>query len=175
METKELASLIGISHQLCNRLKKRGMPVNSLEAAIAWRKNNVDPFRSKTGRIGGNAGVKFQPIQVNENSADMDRAYNKAEIKIIEETLTKIVPGLWFGQIGWLGTALREKGIKVIPEQLIGAQSILFLLYMNEVDELLKTDCVYETPSTLMTRNGDKAYPQLIERLNQILNEDTTL
>lgn len=58
MGTKELAKQLGISHQMANRYKAKGMPTDSLEAAIAWRKSNVDPFRSKSGRIGGNSGVK---------------------------------------------------------------------------------------------------------------------
>ena len=151
------------------------MPVCSLEAAIAWRKNNVDPFRSKTGRIGGNAGVKFQPIQINKNSADMDRAYNKAEIKIIEETLTRIVPRLWFGQLGWLGTALREQDVKIKPEQLIEAQCVLFQIYMSEVIDYIEMDedkTPFEIPPVLMALKGDEIYPSLIASLNQILSED---
>ncbi|SDX62221.1 hypothetical protein [Nitrosomonas oligotropha] len=42
MESKELAKLLGISHQMCNRLKKRGMPTNSLQNALEWRKRNLD-------------------------------------------------------------------------------------------------------------------------------------
>jgi len=58
METKELAKQLGISHQMANRYKMKGMPTDSLESAIAWRKSNVDPFRSKSGRISGNTGVR---------------------------------------------------------------------------------------------------------------------
>lgn len=71
MEMKELAKQLGISHQLANRYKAKGMDTDSLEAAIAWRKSNVDSHRSKTGRIGGNKGVKFQPAKVNENESDI--------------------------------------------------------------------------------------------------------
>ena len=64
METKELAKQLGISHQMANRCKAKGMPKNSLKDALAWRKINVHPFQSKTGRIGGgNTGVKNQPIK----------------------------------------------------------------------------------------------------------------
>lgn len=71
METKELAKQLGISHQMTNRYKARGMPVNNLEAAIAWRNRSVDSFRSKTGRIGGNTGIKYQPQQANESASDI--------------------------------------------------------------------------------------------------------
>lgn len=177
MKITELAKQLGISRQVLHRHIKRGCPTDSLEAAIAWRDRTLDFTQTKGWRIDGNKGIKYlpsKPERVNENAPEADRVYTVAEIKIIEETLTKIVPGLWFGQIGWLGTALRERGVKVTAEQLIDAQGILFLLYMNEVDELLKTDCVYETPSTLMTRHGDKAYPQLIARLKQVLSEENT-
>ena len=44
------------------KLAKRGMPTSNLEAAAAWRKANIDPFRSKSGRIGGNSGTRYEPI-----------------------------------------------------------------------------------------------------------------
>ncbi|MBA3755191.1 MAG: hypothetical protein H0X02_02710 [Nitrosomonas sp.] len=171
MNISSLARSLGLSRQMVYKLANQGMPTDSVESALAWRKTNIDPFRSKALRIDGNKGVKYKSPQVDKSVSIRERVYNEAEITIIEETLTRIVPGLWFGQIGWLGTALREQGVKVVAEQLIGAQSILFLLYMNEVDELFKTECTYETPSTLMTRYGDKTYPQLIAQLNQILSE----
>lgn len=106
MEMKHLAQLLGLSHQMANRLKKRGMPTDNLQVALEWRLKNVDPFRSKNGRIGGNSGVKYQ-------AAKAERAYSNAEIKIIEETLTHIVPKLWFTQIGRLGRALKHNKVNV--------------------------------------------------------------
>lgn len=58
MEMKILAQQLGISHQMANRHKRRGMPCESLEAAQAWIKANINPFRSKAGRICGNTGMK---------------------------------------------------------------------------------------------------------------------
>lgn len=88
-------------------------------------------------------------------------------------TLTRIVPDLWFGQIGWLATALREQGIKITPEQLVGAQSVLFQIYIGEVIDYLELDedkTLFGVPSALMARPGDKIYPSLIASLNQILS-----
>ncbi|MBP6368101.1 MAG: hypothetical protein KA343_12545 [Nitrosomonas sp.] len=41
MQSKELAALIGISHQLCNRYKAKGMPTDSFEAAKAWYRQTL--------------------------------------------------------------------------------------------------------------------------------------
>lgn len=167
METKELAKQLGISHQLCNRDRKRGMP-DSLEGAIAWRKSNIDPFRSKNGRIGGNSGVKYQSAKETESKAT-ERAYSNAEIKIIEETLTRIVPKLWFSQIGRLGRALQHNNVKVQTEKLVKIQSALFLMWMIEIDEYLETESCYEIPFSLAIKPSDEAYPSLIHSLNKIL------
>ena len=56
METKALAKLLGISHQFCNRLKKRGMPTISIEAAIEWRQKNMRITHTKAWRVDGNPG-----------------------------------------------------------------------------------------------------------------------
>ncbi|PTQ65147.1 hypothetical protein C8R26_1572 [Nitrosomonas oligotropha] len=58
MKTSELAEKLGISPQMCNRLKKRGMPCNSLQGAIEWRKRNLDATQTKNWRVDGNQGVK---------------------------------------------------------------------------------------------------------------------
>ena len=71
METKLLAQQLGISHQMANRYRRRGMPVNSLEAAQTWIKSNINPFRSKTGRIGGNSGMKQVSTETAEVSPDI--------------------------------------------------------------------------------------------------------
>ncbi len=71
METKILAQQLGISHQMANCYKAKGMPTDSLESATAWRKSNIDPFRSKTGRIGGNTGAKSRHGKIKESSPDI--------------------------------------------------------------------------------------------------------
>lgn len=67
METKELAKLLGISHQFCNRLKKRGMPTVSLEAATEWRRRNIDLTQTKYWRIDGNPGTHTKETLVIRN------------------------------------------------------------------------------------------------------------
>jgi len=58
IKTKELAEFLGISTQMCNRLKKRGMPCDSLESAIEWRNRNLDATQTKSWRIDGNQKAK---------------------------------------------------------------------------------------------------------------------
>lgn len=82
---------------------------------------------------------------------------------------------LWFGQIGWLGAALVDHGVRdVTAERLIKIQAILFLMYMGQVDEFLKTESGnnFTLPETLMARPGDPIYSSLIERLNEVLNSE---
>ena len=107
MKITELAKLLGISRQVLHRHIKRGCPSDSLGAAVEWRERNLDFTQTKGWRIDGNKGVKYvpsKPQQIDEGAPEADRVYTVAEIKIIEETLTRIVPRLWFSQIGWLGT-----------------------------------------------------------------------
>lgn len=164
MEMKILAQQLGISHQMANRLKRRGMDCSSLAAAQAWRKANIDPFRSKTGRIGGgNTGKTYQPIQAKEKQLDSAS---------ISWALTRIVPELWFSQIQRLGTVCREHDISVSAETLTRMQSLLFLLYQIEVDRYLETDALYDLPDILMIKPEEAAYPSLIDVLNQTLNDD---
>lgn len=160
MEIKELARQLGISHQMANRYKSKGMPVHSVEAAITWRKSNVDPFRSKKGRIDGNTGLKRGTIN--------DRLITAA----ITETLTNIVPKMWFSQIGWLGSAMRDHGVHVTVEQVVKIQAILFMVYMAEVDEFLKKENKFTLPDTLMARPGDQIHFAMIEELTEILNQE---
>lgn len=170
MKISDLAQSLGISRQMTHRLKARGMPCDSLESAIEWRRQNLDITQTKRWRIDGNSGVKRQPAQVNKSMVDDD-----AKDKIVSKALTRIVPELWFSQINRLGTALREHDINVSAESLVKIQSLLFLLYMIEVDRYLKTEAIYELPPALMVQPGDKSYPSLITLLNQTLNKEKTL
>lgn len=167
MEMKILAQQLGISHQMANRLKRQGMDCTSLETAKAWRRANINPFRSKTGRIGGgNTGKKYQPTQGKEKQLDSAS---------ISWTLTRIVPDLWFSQIQRLGTVCREHGVVVPAETLAKMQGLLFLLYQIEVDRYLDTEALYDLPDILMIKPDDAAYPSLINVLNQTLNEAKVL
>ncbi len=171
MKISDLALSLGISRQMTHRLKNRGMPTDSLEAALVWRERNLDFTQTKKWRIDGNKGVKYQPVQINENAIEKKRVYNKAEIKIIEETLTRIVPDLWFTQIARLGRALLHNGVNVPVEKLLEVQSALFLMWMIDVDEYLQIESRYEIPFSLRIKPDDEAYPSLIQSINKILSK----
>jgi len=166
MKTIDLAASLSISPQMVNKLKRQGMPSNSLEAAIAWRRSNLEPFCTKFSRIGGNTGKKYQPSQAKENQLDSAS---------ISWALTRIVPDLWFSQIQRLGVAFREHDVIMSAETLTKIQGLLFLLYQIEVDRYLETDALYDLPDILMIKPDDAAYPSLINALNQTLNEAKVL
>lgn len=44
MDQKDLAAALGISPGLVSRLKRKGMPVHSVDAARRWRERNVNPY-----------------------------------------------------------------------------------------------------------------------------------
>ena len=58
MKISDLAQNLKICRQMAYRLKARGMPCDSLESAIQWRRQNLDITQTKTWRIDGNLGVK---------------------------------------------------------------------------------------------------------------------
>jgi len=176
MQIKELSQLLGISRQMILRLRKRGMPCDSLESAIEWRRQNLDVTQTKNWRIDGNSGVKCKPVQVNKNTINNDKSRLnvfdcEAENKIISKVLTDTVPELWFSQIGRLGRALLDNGVNVPAEKLIEIQNALFIMWMIEVDDYLQAESRYKIPFSLGIRPGDKAYPSLIQSLNKILSK----
>ncbi|MBE7525725.1 hypothetical protein HS096_05065 [candidate division WWE3 bacterium] len=71
MRTSELAAGLGISVQMCNRLKKRGMPCDSLQSAIEWRKRNLDITQTKSWRIDGNQGMKTVSVETTKETCTL--------------------------------------------------------------------------------------------------------
>jgi hypothetical protein len=55
---KELCYALGISETMAYRLKERGMPTHSIEAAERWRAGHLEPTRTKMYREDGNPGIK---------------------------------------------------------------------------------------------------------------------
>ena len=58
----ELSCLLGIAKSAVSEQAKRGMPVDSLEAAQAWRAANLNPARKK--------GTRFDPAQLRPPQPD---------------------------------------------------------------------------------------------------------
>lgn len=94
------------------------------------------------------------------------------EYKIATKTLIDAVPVLWFSQIQRMGAALRDHNIAISAEDLIKVQSILFLMYIIDIDKFLDTENTYAYPGALMIRPNDEAYPSLIKFLNKELSKE---
>ena len=76
----ELAAALGISRPAVSNLKKRGMPVTSLEEAVAWRRTNI--YHKPVGTIGDEtARLKAAQADV----AELEAAKLKGELIDIEE------------------------------------------------------------------------------------------
>lgn len=170
MEMKILAQQLGISHQMANRYKRRGMPCESLETAQVWLRANINPFRSKVGRIGGNSGVQYQSRQSKPDNLNIETT-NQPDSEIVRRVLTHIVPDLWFSQIQHLDTALREHGFDLPAETLINVQGLLLLLYQIESDRFFGAELVYSIPPVLGIRPGNENYPSMIASLERALND----
>lgn len=84
MKTKELAGLLGISHQLCGRHKKRGMPCDSLEAAKKWRERNLDITRTKAWRSDSNPGKRTNETQETSSKPmeDLKKEVNATQLDL---------------------------------------------------------------------------------------------
>lgn len=64
MQQKELAKELGISPASVSKLKRQGMPVDTVERASKWRRRNLEPGRIK--------GVRFDPNQLAQPMAKQD-------------------------------------------------------------------------------------------------------
>ena len=67
MNGKEMAAALGLSAAMVSKLRKRGMPMESVERAERWRRRNLEPARTKAMRMNTIAGpvapaVPAQPL-----------------------------------------------------------------------------------------------------------------
>ena len=179
MQKTELAKLLGVSRETVHRLVKRGMPTDSLETAVAWRAKNLDIRQTKEGRITGNTGggksKKYLPLQGNEVTLEADRVYSSAEKKIIEATLMKILPNLYFERVDWLAAALKEANVHVSGKQVIEVQDSLLSTYMEEIIYgYLQSDSHFELPPLFEMRLDSEEHKAVIASIDQLLGEDST-
>ncbi|SNX59260.1 hypothetical protein SAMN06296273_0701 [Nitrosomonas ureae] len=176
MRICDLSQGLGISRQMVVKLKKRGMPTDSLQAAIAWRESNIDPFRSKSGRIGGNTGVKYQYAEVNKSSFTGKKICNEAELKVFEETVTETIPNLYFERVDWLAMALKDAGVRVTGAQVIEIQDNLFVSYLEElIYGRFQINRYFELPPLSLMKLDSPERKAVIASLDKILSEELTL
>ena len=179
MQKTELAKLLGVSRETVHRLVRRGMPSDSLEAAVAWRAKNLDIRQTIQGRITGNTGggksKQYLPPQVNDVTLGADRVYSSAEKKIIEATLMKILPNLYFGRLDWLAAALKEANVHVTGKQVIEVQDSLLSTYMEEVMcRYPQSNNHFELPPLFEIRLDSEEHKAVIASIDQLLSEDST-
>lgn len=82
MKKTQLARDLGISRQIVYRLRDKGMPVDSLEAARDWRKRHINVFMSKDGRIDDNSGTKKQYDYLPYNQLEADVANMQLDLEV---------------------------------------------------------------------------------------------
>ena len=108
MQQNQLAKLLGITPAMVSRLKKRGMPTDTLERAERWRKRHLEPGRVKGSRFDPNqvtrppATIKLAPLadavaeveaaglELESALNDGDQAWTELIVQQVRESLRKM-------------------------------------------------------------------------------------
>ena len=61
MKQKDLAAGLGISEAMVSKLARRGMPTDSVERAVRWRRRHLEPARMKGMRVDSNPEPPRRP------------------------------------------------------------------------------------------------------------------
>ncbi|MBS0300379.1 MAG: hypothetical protein JSR32_10750 [Proteobacteria bacterium] len=171
MKVTELANQLGVSRQILYRHIKRGCPTDSLESAQEWRAKNLDITQTQQWRIDGNSGIKCQPSKPVHVNLEADRAYSDAEKKIIENTLARILPNLYFERVDWLAVALKEAGVPVTGNQVIEIQDTLLSMYMEEIIYgYLQSNSHFELPPLFKMRLDSEEHKAAIASIDRLLS-----
>ena len=174
MQKTKLARLLGVSRETVHRLVKRGMPSDSLSNAIEWRAKNLDIRQTIQGRITGNSGGKRSGHDSQSVTLEADRVYSSAEKKIIEVTLMKILPNIYFERVDWLAAALKEANVPVTGEQVIEIQDSLLSTYMEEIIYgYLQSNSHFELPPLFEMQLDSEEHKAVIASIDQLLSEDS--
>lgn len=117
MGIRSIARELNLSPGQVSKLAARGMPVDDLEAAVEWRRKNLDPSWAKAGPPLGDG---FEEILTT----------------MIDDLLRRQVPPrLW--QVEFLAMAATEAGIEARAEQLLDMYQLLVFLMVRETDRFL--------------------------------------
>lgn len=155
MGMKDIAQALGISVVMGYRLRKRGMPIDSVEAARRWRDKNLDPCRRKEWRVDGNLGGCGDKREIPSPSprtpapqggvplwrdSDLDtmpaRFANEGEkgewiaLQASQMVLTRMVPLLFFRPLPFACAAL-DAGLSIDGAQAQRLAAHLLDLYMT--------------------------------------------
>jgi len=88
-----IAQALGISKSQCSDLVKRGMPLDSVEAAQAWRESHLDPARRK----GGPRASQQPAAQPSERPESFDEA--RTRDKVAEANLREMAAAKRRGEL----------------------------------------------------------------------------
>lgn len=77
---QQLAAALGVDPSWVTRYKAKGLPTHSVEAAQAWRRDNVRP-RMKPGPAAGAAGGARVPDAPSRDGADGEGGYWKSRAR----------------------------------------------------------------------------------------------
>jgi phage terminase Nu1 subunit (DNA packaging protein) len=88
-----IAQALGISKSQCSDLVKRGMPLDSVDAAQAWRESHLDPARRK----GGPRASQQPAAQPSERPESFDEA--RTRDKVAEANLREMAAAKRRGEL----------------------------------------------------------------------------
>lgn len=180
MKTSELATQLGISNQMCNRLKRRGMPSDSLQNAIEWRKRNLDTTQIKSWRIDGNRGMKPVPNKTTGDTRSLEKlqaAVNNSKQPDLETTdadeLYKNARALKEKALALQAAAEYEKFIsslveKAEVEKLIFDRGRQFRDGMMACSRRLAPDIFGETDISAIESRLNHEFRQLLEQFARL-------
>lgn len=153
MRMQDLTNALCISMAMGYKLKERGMPTHSVDAARRWRDKNLDPSRRKEWRVDGNPGVEGEkrprssavqpaagdggPLWHDSDLEKMPARFASAgdmgewmAIQASEMVITRMVPLSFFRPIA-IAAAAADAGLSIDGAQAQRLTSHLFNLYMT--------------------------------------------
>lgn len=133
MKQIEIATALGLSRGQISKLTAKGMPLDSVEAAEAWRRRNVDP-----GKALGHAAIRKQQTpspRAHPRGTDGEPRRNPVDI-----IATTIIPRMFFMLDDWAGDlekiddTIRAAGINLDDEQMMRLMLALVERYQRVID-----------------------------------------
>lgn len=140
MQGKDLAKALGISGAMVSRLKKRGMPTDSIERAERWRRRHLETARLKGNRLDSRAEVQ-PPAQQSPRSA---RALSvEAQLaQRLGDAAHELAGGPDFGSIAKpLRQALRTIPVASWPALSLAVWRDLVLAYLHREADVRTARC----------------------------------
>lgn len=135
MGIRSIARELNLSPGQVSKLAARGMPVDEgAEAAIAWRRKNLDPSWTKSAPAG-------------------EDGFEAGFGEMLDDLLrVQLPPRLW--RIEHLVIAATEAGIEASAAQLVDMHRMLVFLLVHATDQSLGDEGAYELPACALAVAG---------------------